>query len=294
MASSKSVVVTKVGYARPIALALSRPALAGSALRLAFEAVRSFFLPQFANMVFHRRPVVNVDHPLDAEVPFDPHYVKKYLEFVELWIGSFYSIWKLYGDAAIPGLVGYIDAIRGLYSDAGSIYWKVHTTTTRPARNYNMHFALIHATDPHLNCIPSLHVLIVVANWLLVEDLVEQLGDPVPVPHPGFDASAWIEHLRAEAVAITESILFVKQHSVNCIGVSLYYLKRRFPRFDSSRVGTFVRDLFAEGCDALEDKDALRARILEICDLLELFYTERAEGEWRSPILDFIGSCARR
>ena len=81
-----------IGYARPIALALSRPRFLFSALRLGTEALRSFFLPQFENAVFNRRPVVNVDHPLDASIPFDPSYMKKYLEFVQLWMASFYQI----------------------------------------------------------------------------------------------------------------------------------------------------------------------------------------------------------
>jgi hypothetical protein len=309
MGATKRVLKANAGYARPIALALSRPALTAAALRLVVEALRSFFLPQFQNVFFHRRPTVNVDDPLDASVPFDPRYVKKYLQFVRLWIGSFYTIWRLYGDGAIPGLVAYIDAIRSLYADAGKVYKRVHTTTTRPSRNYNLRFAIIHAVDPHLNCIPSLHVLVVAANWMLAESFVKELGSPprrgpgfhgrrgFDASQRGFDASLWIEELRSEALAITESVLFVKQHSVNCIGVSLYCLGRFYPHFEGKRGEAFVRDLFADGLGtaqglAPELGEKLRRRMREVRDELEGAFASHPERGWRAPVLEFIKSCS--
>jgi hypothetical protein len=284
--------MAKVGYARPVALALTRPTLTVAALRLVIEALRSFFLPQFENVLFRRRPVVNVDHPLDACVPFDPGYSKKYLEFVKLWIGSFYSIWRLYGRQSIPGLASYVDSIGALYAEAGRVYRKAHTTTTRPSANYNLRFALIHATDPHLNCIPSLHVLVVTGNWMLAESLVGSMP-----PLPGFDAQAWIDSLRGEALAITESVLFMKQHSVNCVGASLYCLRRFFPRFEGERADAFVRDLFAEGRGAPRSLDPelaerLRCRMREIRDDLEGAYAAHPDRGWRPPIMRFIMSYA--
>jgi len=277
-----------VGYARPIALALSRPRFLAGGLRLGAEALRSFFIPQFENAIFFRRPVVNVDHPLDATVPFDPRFVNKYLEFVQLWMASFYRLWRFYGKEAIHDLVGFLDAIRGLYAEAGTVYLTVHTTTTRPSRNYNLRFALIHAVDPHLDCVPSLHVLLVVANWLLASEIVDRLG---PERARGFkraDVERWARGLRREALAITESVLFVKQHSVNCIGASLFYLKRRFPRFDDSEAEAFVRDLFASEAGSLANSEELRSAMLESCSTLERSYARSPARGWREPILEFI------
>jgi hypothetical protein len=278
-----------VGYARPIALALSRPAFAAAALKLAVEAVRSFFLPQNENALFRRRRIVNVDHPLDSTIPLDPSRIGKYLDFVRLWMGSFYYLWKRCGSRSEAALTRYIDAIRELYSDAGSVYWKVHTTTTRPAKNYDLRFALIHATDPHQNCVPSLHVLIVVANWRLALATARELGAEE-------ELGPWIESLRREAVAITESVLFVKQHSVNCIGASLYYLARRGPRLGDELVRSFVRELFAAAPGAPDpafDAGALRARILEVYEELDASYAARADAAWREPILEFIEGYAQ-
>jgi hypothetical protein len=294
MASWGRTEAAGAGYARPIALALRKPVLAAAALRLVAEALRSFFLPQFANVLSRRRPVVNVDHPLDERVPFDPRYAKKYLEFTQLWIGSFYSIWRLYGAAAVPGLGAYIDSIRALYADAGSVYKITHTTTTRPSKNCDLRFALIHAADPHLNCIPSLHVLVVTANWMLAEELIGSLPPPRgPAGRRlrGFDAAAWIEGLRREALAITESVLFVKQHSVNCVGATLYCLGRFFPRFEGKAADAFVRDLFAGAGEGGIDPglaDELRRRMIEIRDELEGSFASHPERGWRAPLLEFI------
>lgn len=291
-----------VGYARPVALALTRPALAAAALRLAVEVIRSFFLPQFENSILRRRPIVNVDHPLDASVPFDPRYVKKYLEFMILWIRSFYSLWRVYGDAAVPELAAYIDAIRALYVKAGSVYKIAHTTTTRPAKNYNLRFAIIHATDPHLNCVPSLHVLIVAANWMLAEDALARMPPSRGAAarrQRGFRAEAWLRRLRGEALAITESVLLVKQHSVNCIGATLYCLTRFFPVFSGERAEAFVRDLFAPHDGASRDlgrplgpevAEKLRFRMREVRDGLEAAYASHPEKGWRAPVLEFIKS----
>jgi hypothetical protein len=280
------------GYARPIALALSRPRLLFPALRIFAEALRSFFYPQFENALLGRRPVVNVDHPLDPAVPFDAGYIEKYLEFIKLWMGSFYRIGRLYGGAADPGLVGFAHSIRSLYAEAGSLYKVVHTTTTRPSKNYNLRFAFIHALDPHLNCVPSLHVILVLANWLLTVDLVGRLGADRARGLGEAEVARWMDELWAEALAITESVLFVKQHSVNCVGASLYYLKRRFPAFDGERAEAFVAQLFASKDGSLPRAAELRSVILGVCASLDAAYARDPAQGWRRPLLDFIDSFA--
>lgn len=272
-----------VGYARPVAAALGRPALGAAALRFAVETIRSFFAPQFANAITRRRRVVNVDHPLDATVPFDPGRVKKYGQFIELFMGSFYHLLKRGGGGDTAAFADYVDSVRGMYLDAGSVYKTVHTTTTRPAENVNLGFAIIHAFDPHLNCVPSLHVIVVTANWKLASRLAASMGAES-------ELGPWLESLRGEAIAITESVLFVKQHSVNCIGASLYYLRRRSPGLAEAEIEAFVAELFAsdEAAGRLANAPELRARILEVYRELDSSYAARPEDGWRRPILEFI------
>lgn len=284
-----------VGYARPIALALSRPRFLFAALRLGAEAVRSFFYPQFENALFRRRPVVNVDHPLDTAIPFEPSFIKKYLEFVQLWMASFYRLWLFYGEGGEEEILGFLASIRRLYAEAGTVYLSIHTTTTRPSQNYNLRFAVIHALDPHLDCVPSLHVLLVVANWLLASEIVGRLGAGNARDCKREVVELWLSSLRGEALAITESVLFVKQHSVNCIGASLYYLKTRFPRFGGEEAEAFVRDLFAaesRQVACLDCAEELRVLMLALCASMESAYTRNPRAGWREPILEFIrGFC---
>jgi len=292
MVSTKRARQTNFGYMRPIALALSRPSLAAHALLVVIEAFRSFFLPQFENALLRRRPVVNVDHPLDESIAFDPGYMKKYMEFIRLWMGSFYRLGSVYGYRIVPELLDYVDSIRSLYAEAGSVYKTVHTTTTRPSKNINLRFALIHALDPHLDCVPSLHVILVLANWLMSSEITARLGAEGA---KGFDQARlelWAESLYAEALAITESVLFVKQHSVNCVGASLYYLKLRFPAFGDAQARAFVDSLFASHNGSLPTAQKLRDVILEVCDKMEKSHRQRPELGWRAPILEFIDSFA--
>jgi hypothetical protein len=283
MSTTKSATGMNIGYARPIAAALLRPPLGAAALRFAVETLRSFFGPQFENSLTRRRKVVNVDHPLDGTIPFDASRVGKYGEFVKLFLESLYYLLKRSRPRELGLFIGYANAIRGLYLDAGSVYKTVHTTTTRPSKNYNMGFAIIHAFDPHLNCVPSLHVLVVTANWKFAGGVAAEMGKES-------EFAPWIESLRREALAITESVLFVKQHSVNCIGASLYYLRRRTPGLSEAEIEAFVADLFAadEAEGRLPSAPALRARMLEVYRDLDLSYAARPEAGWRQPILDFI------
>jgi hypothetical protein len=292
MESKKSARRTDFGYFRPISLALSRPRLTAHALLVVAEAFRSFFFPQFENALLRRRPIVNVDHPLDPTIAFDPDYIEKYLEFIRLWMGCFYRLGRLYGRRAEPELLRFVDSIRRLYAEAGTVYKTVHTTTTRPAKNYNLHFALIHALDPHLDCVPSLHVILVLANWMLASAAVERLGAERARGMGEAEVALWLGSLYEEARAITESVLFVKQHSVNCIGASLYYLKRRFPAFKDAEAEAFVASLFATEAGCLDNAAELRAVILEVCAEMDRSYARSPELGWREPILQFIDGFA--
>ena len=287
------------GYSRPFGLAAAHPRFFLGALRIVAEAARSFFYPQFENALLHRRPVVSVDHPLDASVPFDPAYIKKYLEFVQLWMASFYRLSRFYGAEGRADVLAFLESIRKLYAEAGTVYLSIHTTTRRPAKNYNLRFAVIHALDPHLDCVPSLHVILVVANWLLASEIVARLGAQNARGFSPEHIELWLRSLRDEALAITESVLFVKQHSVNCIGASLYYLKRRYPAFGGEAADAFVLDLFASRAPGLGGLDAaaatgLRRVMLDVCASMETSYAANPARGWREPILEFIRGFADR
>lgn len=270
----------------PLLHALSRPRTALKAVSLALTVLRYFFYPQFETRFFPRkRPVVSVDHPLDETVPFRPDLVAEYLTFFFLWINTGLFFARNYGKPGRLAFSRYIDAVKGMYRDCGSVYLRRQSTTKRPPEAANSFFALIHSLDPHLHCVPSLHILVVLGNWLYASRTLAELAGG----KGGLREERALAYLRQEAVRITESVLFVKQHSVNCIGASLFYLKVRYPEFDSSAVDAFLGELFSyEGVD-LGAKDRIRDHARTLCARLWDSYRARPEMGWRRPILSFLG-----
>jgi hypothetical protein len=126
-------------------------------------------------------------------------------------------------------------------------------------------------------------VIIVLANWKLASAFVRTrpAGESVEV-------SRWLDHLRDEALAITETVLFVKQHSVNCIGASLYYLVRCLPGFSEEDAYAAVRDLFTERGSELPVIDEIRSAIIGVFNELEAAFASAPARGWRAPILGFI------
>jgi hypothetical protein len=48
--------------------------------------IYKFFFCQLREAFLKRKPVSQVDHPLDAKIPFTPSWVTIYLDFVHFWI----------------------------------------------------------------------------------------------------------------------------------------------------------------------------------------------------------------
>ena len=63
--------------------ALRHPATALGVARFVGTVLKDFFALQFAVKLGLRRvPVVDVDHPLDARIPFTPERIATYLDFI--------------------------------------------------------------------------------------------------------------------------------------------------------------------------------------------------------------------
>jgi hypothetical protein len=97
---------------------------------------------------------------------------------------------------------------------------------------------LVRLFDPHLHCIPSLHVLILCYNSLHLRLAAERLGGPA-----GY---ALASEARREALSVIRSVLLVKQHSLADIGPSMYMLRELCPEYGLTEAEEFVRDLFRE------------------------------------------------
>ena len=205
-------------------------------------AVREFFLPQFQSRLFPAvRPVAVVSHPADDSLPFVPGLFRRYLAYFSTWLRTLSALYRMYGNVVLGDIEKMMLDIVRLYEVSGQVYRRCQSTTTsRRSAPANPYFLLIAAFDPHLHCIPSLHVLTICYNYHRTRQITTRV-DPGSASGRRLTAGTY-----AAALRITEAILLVKQHSLLDIGPSLYLLSRVFPDFDAGEIRSFVSDLFAD------------------------------------------------
>jgi hypothetical protein len=225
-----------------------------------------------------------VDHPLDLKVPFLPGKVNTYLDFVAFWVRCLGFMLRQCGRKALEPVRSFIESMGQVYAFAAEVYKINLSTTDRPFYIRRPRFLLIHAVDPHLMCIPSLHVMVVIRTYTLFKEIMKTLG-----LEDQFAAQA--EELRRGALAITEAVLYIKQHSVNCISAAMYAMSRFDPSlFPPAEAERFASELFIEGIEGesltRENRDEIRKHIIT---LYRRFLAEGEKGgDWKEPLLDFL------
>jgi hypothetical protein len=279
-----------ISSGKTAALVLSRKALRKPGLGCLLSVLKNFFLLQYRAALFPGRiPVSRADHPLDSLIPFNPRWVAIYLDFVAYWlrITGFFIVRGKKGIAA-----SFIESIGRLYTFAAGVYRKNLSTTDRPRYLKHPRFLLIHLVDPHLMCIPSLHVMIVIRGYTVFRQAAASM------PHdPQFTAAD--KKLRERALDITRAILYVKQHSVNCVSAAMYAMSRFDPAlFPPEEAEAFAAGLFAPGGDSPggpgvlpEDISAIHAHIIGL--YRSFFEAGKTAGDWTVPLLDFLKSLPR-
>jgi hypothetical protein len=261
----------------------------------------NFFFCQFrAAFLPGRIPVTKVDHALDKKIPFIPSWVTIYLDFVHFWIRMITFFLKRYKRKAYVLMREFIYSIGKLYVFAADVYKKNMSTTDRPFYIARPRFFVIHLMDPHLMCIPSLHVMVVVHTYLQFVETAKKLGDYEKLKEQALE-------LKQGALAISQAILFVKQHSVNCIPAALYAMTCFTPElFPPKEAEAFTNLLFSpapEACEKLrknkvhpsaapitkiqeEDKAQIKTHILS---LYNRFLKEKESSKsWEEPLLKFL------
>lgn len=269
---------------------LSHPRLVMPGLKVAFEALRGFFIPQFRTAWFKGRPVVYVDHPLDKLVPYLPQKAPVYMSFVSLWMNAAMRLDRRYGERGRAA--EFIRGIAAQYHDAAFVYKRIHSATIRPKRIDDLYAALIRVFDPHLNCIPSLHVSLALGSWAMAAAVVAELKAEGRVDAGGdAEAAEWLAGLYGHALAIVDCTMLMKQHSVNCVGASLWYLGCKYPEILSDEKLREIADgLFSREAPGLEASPAIRRRASEVLTMLGPFRSPTPGGSWLRPILRFLAS----
>jgi hypothetical protein len=271
--------------------ALTHPVTAPAAFHCIGVIIRDFFALQFfVHWGFRTIPVVSVDHPLDSLIPFRTDLSDRYLDFINFWIRGVSSVYTvLPRKIARPIVARWFRLLTKCYQEAAKLYRSCLTTTVRtPAVSPSYgdrRIRQIRAWDPHLCCVPSLHVAIVCLTWVFHRDLYRDKAALFSADTPRFEAE-----LFRGAVTIIETVLYVKQHSVNCIPAALYMLCRIFPDlFSINDAVTVINALFA-GDAAVTPKD--RAAITDHIHfqferlLLEGYYTPT----WQTPVTHWLST----
>ena len=239
-----------------------------------------FFIPQIMTK-YHIKPrrVVRVDHELDKKIPFHPHHVAIYLSFTHLWIKSIAFLYREVGKASLPYIAEFFKRISSLYKESAKVYLQVQSTTNRPRYLGSIYFKVIHLLDPHLHCIPSLHVCIVGLTYSRISALIRELAED-----PSFYQQE-IDYLWARTVLITDSILFIKQHSVNCVSAGLFTLCSANYDFSEAHAHKVIDALFTGEGNTLEAGDELRTYIRK---LYMQFMEENKTKPSSQVLVDFL------
>ncbi|GHT69321.1 hypothetical protein FACS1894110_18540 [Spirochaetia bacterium] len=268
--------------------ALFRPSI----VRCVKSIFYNFFFRQYRAALFPGKiPVSRVDHELDKKIPFTPAWMGVYGEFTAFWIRSIGFLWEELGERTADAARDFLDSMGALYCFAAEVYQKNLSTTRRPRYLRRPGFILVHVFDPHLMCIPSLHVMVVIRTYTKFAAILRSLGEEERY-------APQIAELKKGARDITEAILYVKQHSVNCIAAAMYAMTCFDPvLFPPSEAEEFVSRLFTEpvlGEPPLVDQQDGEIIRKYIENLYRHFLSERPAGEaWDMPLMNFLMSRQR-
>jgi len=247
--------------------------------------LRDFFFLQFAvKFGFKKIPVISVDHQLDRTVPFTPEKVSVYLDFIAFWVRPLGYIGKRCGkEAQQKYSADFLALVDRCYREAAEVYRFRMTTTDRP-KYIKGKFLAIHLFDPHFMCVPSLHVIIVVLAYTFYRKAFAELGLDAA------EREILDRELFVGAVATTETVLYIKQHSVNCIPAALYAMTHICPEeVTPTEVMRFIDSLFANAAD-VSPENAAKIRT-HIADLYEELFLEGCHDEgWITPIQRWLNA----
>jgi hypothetical protein len=202
---------------------------------------------------------------------------------MSFWMKSLHFLFDLLGKSALADIRESFDQVCLLYRETGSIYRRCQSTTTiRAAMPLDPFFVAVYLLDPHLHCIPSLHILVSCYNQHQLAEVLRR--------HGRLDAGCLpaVREAEAHAVRVTEAILLVRQHSLVDIAPSLYLLTGLCPGFGPKAVGEYVGKLFHDWHLPEQAKRSMRSCILEGYREMERDRVGGKKGGYREVLLRFL------
>ena len=252
-----------------------------------YTVVTKFFWLQFSVKLGLRKiPVLPVDNALDKKVPFNPLKVPIYLDFIHFWVRPMVFIINKYGTKkAVPYCAKFFAIIDKSYQEAARIYSFRMSTTDRPMckvdKSVQRHFNTIRTVDPHYLCVPSLHIAIVVLAYTFFRQTFKELEMNKE------EQDFYNTELYIGALDIAETVLYVKQHSVNCIPAALFMMTNLIPEyFKAEDARIFINDLFKD-CTDIQPEDKINIHN-HIKNMYENLLQEKGEKDWTEPVKNWI------
>lgn len=248
------------------------PVLLFSALKLVMLISKYFFIDQF---VYKARINIdklrnkedgffakNIEHEMDSIIPTRYEETGLYLSFISLWISALSYFSNEFGKNFDSIILDFISGLGRCYVDAAGIYGKGLTTTRRPQKAPSHKLAFVYALDPHLFCVPSLHVIIVCYTYKKMEEILCAMEAQKKYSNE-------LEELKRRAIAISESILYVRQHSINCIPTALAALSVILPAYTESEAKSFMEKLWKDIIPEA-DRNKIIAYMLNLYDSVSI------------------------
>ncbi len=252
-----------------------------------YTVVTKFFWLQFSVKLGLRKiPVLPVDNALDKKVPFNPLKVPIYLDFIHFWVRPMVFIINKYGTKkAVPYCAKFFAIIDKSYQEAARIYSFRMSTTDRPMckvdKSVQRHFNTIRTVDPHYLCVPSLHIAIVVLAYTFFRQTFKELE------MDNKEQDFYNAELYRGALDIAETVLYVKQHSVNCIPAALFMMTNLIPEyFKAEDARIFINDLFKD-CTDIQPEDKINIHN-HIKNMYENLLQEKGDKDWTEPVKNWI------
>lgn len=275
--------LSSFSYLKCYFLLLTRPGMFKTVYPFLGTVIKDFFAAQFlAKWKLSRVHVVNVQSPVDDLIPFVPSKVEVYLRFINYWLQPLSMLIARWGmKRAMPACREFISLVRRCYLEASRVYRVRLSTTDRPACR-ERGFRMIHFFDPHLMCVPSLHISIIALCLSYFQKKILAQDD-----FSDGDRAMWGDELQTEAVAIAESVLFIKQHSVHCVSAALYMMTRITDGlFTDSDARDFLGRLFRGNEIPGENS---KAAVDYMLSLFNRFSDEgRRASEWHEPLVRWL------
>lgn len=245
--------------------------------------IGKFFLLQYFEKVhIFKIPVKSVDHELDTKVPFREDLYPVYINFINYWINPLSMMLKKFGHfKGLKLCKEFIKTIQKTYDSAYLIYKESLTTTYRPVP-HTKEVKKIQKVDPHYCCVPSLHISIVVLTISFYKMLFERENFTEE------ERTNWTRELYDQGIAICESVLYMKQHSVNCIPAAIYMMTKTEPAIMNTELGNkMISDLFVNASDVEKsDSEKIRAYIQQFYE--RLLSESSGCDDWTKPILSWL------